>query len=264
MERIKDTFVEFNGLTIIHQKIRGNEVATHLHDEHEFFLPLQGEIQINAGNKLLKAGAGKLIYLPPSLRHSFHADSASQGERVILLFNKKIWSRYDGANFTASVVSASQLCKEIIFQLLIYPKTKAASALIQTLIQALSEMLETKSTNFAGDFGHLIGKTEDERMRRSLQYIADMFSSSVTADDIAKNSGLSVRNLNRLFLKEFGMSPKQVITAYRIDQAKKLLSTGKKTVTDTAFEVGYNSVSQFISTFRKHTGQLPSSFLPTI
>jgi AraC-like DNA-binding protein len=109
-----------------------------------------------------------------------------------------------------------------------------------------------------------MGRTEDERMKKSLQFIADEFSSNLSAELIAKKSGLSVRNLNRLFLKEFGLSPKQVVTFYRIDQAKKLLSTGKKTVTDTAFDVGYSSVSQFIATFRKHTGQLPSSFLPTI
>lgn len=261
---MKDTFVEFGGLTIIHQKIRGNEVATHVHNEHEFFFPLQGEIQISTEFELLKAGSGKLIYLPPGLAHSFRADSASQGERVILIFDQKLWKKYEGSNFSAAVISASQLCKEIIFQLLIYPKTKAASALIQTLVQTLSEMLETKSEIFDGDFDYLIGKTEDERIRKSLQYISDEYSSGLSAEDIAKKSGLSVRNLNRLFLKEFGTSPKQILTICRIEQAKKLLATGKKTVTDTAFDVGYNSVSQFISTFRKHTGQLPSSYRPTI
>ncbi|MFN7729326.1 MAG: helix-turn-helix domain-containing protein [Bdellovibrio sp.] len=264
MGQDKDTFIHLNGLTIIHQKIRGNEVSDHEHDEHEFFFPLQGEIQINVNGELLKAGAGKLIYMPPGLSHSFKADSASQGERAILIFEKKAWDKYDGGSFEAACISASQLCKEIIFQLLIYPKTKAAVALVQTLVQTLSEMLEAGKENYSGELSHLMGRTEDERMKKSLQFIADEFSSNLSAELIAKKSGLSVRNLNRLFLKEFGLSPKQVVTFYRIDQAKKLLSTGKKTVTDTAFDVGYSSVSQFIATFRKHTGQLPSSFLPTI
>ena len=263
MEKVKDTSVDFGGLTIIHQKIRGNEVADHTHDEHEFFFPVQGEIQISADGKLLKAGAGKLIYLPPGLTHSFRADSSSQGERVILIVNKRIWNKHECGAFRAAALSASQLCKEIIFQLLIHPETKAAAALIQTLVQTLSEMLEASNENFATEISHLAGRTNDERMRVSLQCIAEGFATTLSAESIAKQSGLSVRNLNRLFLKEFGMSPKQVVTFYRMNHAKLLLASGKKTVTDTAFEVGYNSISQFISTFRKHTGQLPSSYLPT-
>jgi AraC-like DNA-binding protein len=262
MGQDKDTFISLNGLTIIHQKIRGNEVGIHTHDEHEFFFPLQGEIQISANGELLKAGAGKLVYLPPNLSHSFKADSASQGERAILIFDKKSWNKYEGGSFRASSISASQLCKEIIFQLLIYPKTKAGGALVQTLVQTLSEMLEVGDEKHSGELSHLMGRTDDERIKKSLQLIAEKFSSNLSSEEIAKKSGLSVRNLNRLFLKEFGLSPKQVITFYRIDHAKKLLSSGKKTVTDTAFEVGYSSLSQFISTFRKHTGQIPSSYLP--
>ena len=165
---------------------------------------------------------------------------------------------------TIYVISASQLCKEIVFQLLIYPKTKAGNALVQTLIQTLSEMLEAATDTSEGDISYLIARTNDERMKKGLQHIAESFDTNLTAESISKTAGLSVRNLNRLFLKECGMTPKQVLTSYRIHEAKKMLSTGKITVTDTAFKVGYSSVSQFISTFRKHTGQIPSAFLPTL
>ena len=58
------------------------------------------------------------------------------------------------------------------------------------------------------------------------------------------------------------MTPKQVITLHRMERAKTLLSKRGQTVTDVAFEVGYSSVSQFITAFRKITGQLPSEFVP--
>jgi AraC-like DNA-binding protein len=258
----KDISAEFPGLVIVHQKIRGNEIGDHQHSEHEFFFPLQGEIQIRVGEKNLKAGAGKIIYLPPDTTHSFKSDSASQGERLILILEPSLWKKNDGGKFEASIISASQLCKEIVFQLLIYPKTKASTALIQTLIQTLAEMLDAKNDGSDGEPSHLSGRTNDDRIKKALSYIEENFSANPSMDNIAKQSGLSVRNLNRLFLKETGMSPKQAITLYRIDQAKKILRTGKKSVTDTALDVGYSSVSQFIATFRKHTGQIPSTFLP--
>lgn len=40
-----------------------------------------------------------------------------------------------------------------------------------------------------------------------------------------------------------------------------LLKTSGNSVTDVAYEVGYQSLSQFIATFRKITGRLPSEYL---
>lgn len=148
------------------------------------------------------------------------------------------------------------------FQLLIHPKTKASKALVKTLIQTMSEMLEGAYRTFDGDLLHLAGQSQDERVKTALGVIEEGFMTTMSTEEIARKSAMSVRNFNRLFLTEIGMTPKQVVTLFRIEQAKQLLLNGKQSVTDIAFEVGYNSVSQFISTFRKSTGQLPSSFLP--
>lgn len=258
----RDISAHFPGVYIIHQKIRGNEVGEHLHEEHEFFFPLQGEIQIQVLDKTLKAGPGKMIYLPPETLHSFRADSNSQGERLILISDPHIWKKHQGGQFSPGVMSSSQLCIEILFQLLIHPKTKASKALIETLIQTMSEMLEGAYRTFNGDLLHTAGQSQDERVKTALGVIEENFTSAMSTEEIARKSGMSVRNCNRLFLTEIGMTPKQVVTICRIELAKQLLSNGKKSVTDISFEVGYNSVSQFISTFRKVTGQLPSSFLP--
>ena len=74
---------------------------------------------------------------------------------------------------------------------------------------------------------------------------------------VAQESGLSVRNLGRLFLDQVGLSPKQVLTQYRITAARDLLLTGS-TVAEAAFATGYESLAQFITVFRRLTGQLPS------
>jgi AraC-like DNA-binding protein len=264
MTQNKDISAHFPGLTLIHQKIRGNQVGNHQHSAHEFFFPLQGTIQIRAGDKDLKAGSGKIIYLPPDISHSFNSDSASQGERLILIFQPSLWKKNSRKKFEASTLSASQLCKEVVFQLLIYPKTKAAKALITTLVQTLAEMLEANNCGSEGEISHLSGRTDDDRIKKALSYIEEHFFANTSANQIAKYSGLSVRNLNRLFLQETGMSPKQAMTLVRIDQAKKILKTGKRSVTDTALDVGYSSVSQFISTFRKYTGQVPSTYMPFV
>jgi len=262
MAKAKDVSVEFPGLTIIHQKIRGHGVGQHEHEDHEFFFPLQGEIQILAQGKTLRAGPGRLVYLPANVAHSFQSDTSSQGERVILIVQKRLWKKFARPQILPSVISMSQLCKEIVFQLLIHPKTRASPALIETLITILSEMLELGTQTLDSGLGHLSGRAGDDRVRRALEWIEENYAEALSAESIARKAGLSVRNLNRLFLQELSLSPKNVLIHFRVEAAKRLLGEKRMTVTDIAMEVGYSSLSQFIATFRRHTGQLPSSYKP--
>ncbi len=233
----------------------------HLHHEHELFLPLQGEIRIDAGGKSLRAGPGKMIYLPDGTEHSFSSSSSSEGERLIFMLEAKTWKANDGGTFQPSVVSASQLCKELLFHLLLHPKTKAARSLIQTLVQTLSEMLDSTGSQNIEGLAHLRGKSTDARLDKALSFIESNFSKSISSSQLSKAAGMSVRNQNRLFLTELGMTPKQVITLYRVEEAQTLLRNRRMSVTDTALEVGYSSVSQFITVFRNITGKLPSELI---
>lgn len=82
----------------------------------------------------------------------------------------------------------------------------------------------------------------------------------ISISEIAKQSGLSQRNFSRLFVQETGLTPKDYLILRRIEKAKSLLIESRLTITDISLEVGYNSLSKFIETFRKIEGILPSDF----
>jgi AraC-like DNA-binding protein/mannose-6-phosphate isomerase-like protein (cupin superfamily) len=259
MKQGQDIAAEYPGLVIIHQKIKVLTKDRHAHHEHEFFLPLQGEIRVRVGEKVLKAGPGKMIYLPPETDHAFESSAAGQGERLILLVQASAWKAREGVSVPAKVADSSQLAKELLFHLLIHPKTKAGKALIDTLLVTLSETLEAASG--AEGLRHLSAKAGDARILRAVDYIETNFREPLSMEEIARHSGLGLRTLNRLFLDELSLSPKQLVTLYRMEEAKRLLEKQKLSVTDVALEVGYASLSQFIHSFRKVTGKLPSDYL---
>lgn len=257
MKRGQDISAEFPGIQIIHQKIPGKRTETHDHLEHELFIPLQGEIKIRLESRELICGPGRMIYLPPKLAHSFESSSAGQGERVFTIINDKYWKQFKAPVFPPQVIAANQLIKELVFYLLLHPKTKNASSILSVLIQTCAETLELNG-NIEFDIAHLEGKTQDDRLKKALFQIEEQFKNNLSMGEVAKRSGLSVRSLNRLFLEELGMTPKQVLTHCRITEATRLLQSKKSTVTDIALEVGYSSLSQFITTYSKITGKLPS------
>jgi len=118
----------------------------------------------------------------------------------------------------------------------------------------------TSTGELTFDIDHLEGTITRPELRRALAVARKDFATDLSVAELARRSGLSVRNLSRLFHLELGISAKQLLMFLRIEKAKEHLSSGM-TVTETAFAVGYNSLSQFIQTFRQVTGQIPSEFV---
>lgn len=129
-----DIIAKFPGITILHQKIPGQEVGRHIHDDHEFFLPLQGELTVKYGNKAIKAGPGRMLYIPPDLDHSFSSSASGSGERVIWLIEKQTMNLHSNDSFSPSVFPANSLVKELIFYLLIHQKVEGQKYFISALI----------------------------------------------------------------------------------------------------------------------------------
>lgn len=255
-----DLLAEFPGVVIIHQKIPSYEVGRHVHPEHEFFMPLQGEISVSYGNEVVKAGPGKMLYIPPDLDHSFSSSTQGSGERVICLIHKKTWNQHVNTPFSPSSFPINSLAKELVFYLLIHQEVQGLRYFLAALIESLGESLKSAQLEKLYVFSdHIAGKISDPRIQKAIQRI-DEEMTSIVLTKLATQSGLSLRNLNRLFLKECGMTPKDFLILRRVERAKKLLKETQTTVTDISLEVGYNSLSKFITTFKKITGTLPSDF----
>src|SRR5215216_2176335 len=84
-------------------------------------------------------------------------------------------------------------------------------------------------------------------------------SRGLTLDELARASGLSRAHLARQFAQTFGVPPHQYLVQLRLDQAKRALATGES-VTDVCFQVGFESLGTFSSSFRRRTGMSPREY----
>ncbi len=256
MKRGKDISAQFADLYLVHQNVPGKRVSQVSHSSHILFIPLQGEITVSADNEYA-LGSGHMLFLPANTTHSFDS-SISTGERLIAMMNPPAALAKKIRAFGPAKLPLSQLIKEILFYLLLHPKTPNAKSLVSVLIETLAEGLQGHSEHSSSVTDHLSGKIKDDRVRRVVSLIHEQLGDKISIDKMAKQAGLSSRNLNRLMLQEIGLTPKQFLIAARIEKAQDLLQQPGASVTAVAFEVGYNSLSQFIAAFRSQTGQLPS------
>lgn len=250
----KDISAKFKNLYVVHQNLPGKKVQGMGYDQHILFVPLQGAITIQTSNREFNFGPGQMVYLPPHTEHIF-SSSQQNGERLIAMLDSKAMP---SGGKKETQLAINQLIKEVLFYLLLHAETQNSKSLVSVFADTLCEVLERSPHT---EVEHLEGRVHDPRVKQALEIMRDSVTEKISLDEIAKKAGLSSRNLNRLFIQETGLQPRQWFINFRIDRAQELLKKPGASVTEVAFKVGYNSLSQFIAAFRSRTGQLPSEYL---
>jgi len=99
----------------------------------------------------------------------------------------------------------------------------------------------------------------DGRALRAAVRLRDDPGAAASVDTIAREAGASRRTLERIFQTETGMSLGRWRQQARLLHAMRLLAGGES-VTTTALEVGYDSVSAFIAAFSTVLGTTPGRY----
>jgi AraC-like DNA-binding protein len=102
-------------------------------------------------------------------------------------------------------------------------------------------------------------KKEEERLRKINQFIEINYTRKIDLTEIAQVSNLSTAAFCRYFKKMTKLSFTEFLNNYRINQAKLMLMNHKN-VSETCFDSGFDSLSYFNRTFKKVTGENPSTF----
>jgi AraC-like DNA-binding protein/TolB-like protein len=95
-----------------------------------------------------------------------------------------------------------------------------------------------------------------------LKRLTDIVNENITNKQfgvsmLAKEMGMSRANLHRKVNAIAKISVSQFIRQERLKRAKKLLRTSSETVSEVAYEVGFNNVSYFIKCFHEYYGYSP-------
>ena len=95
----------------------------------------------------------------------------------------------------------------------------------------------------------------------ALNYISKEYANNISIKQVAEYLKVSDSHLMHLFKSDIGKTFNEVLTGYRIEKAKQLLSTGAYRVFEVSSMVGYQDEKYFSSVFKKNTGLMPSAFL---
>ncbi len=93
-----------------------------------------------------------------------------------------------------------------------------------------------------------------------VNYIDANINEEINFKMLAKENNYSYDRFRHLFAKHFGLSPYSYLVKQRIEHSKRLLKNSCSSITDIAFDCGFNSSSQFTNIFKKHVGVTPKEY----
>lgn len=233
----------------------------HFHQgRSELYYLCEGRRRMFVGCTLYTIGAGDIMYIPSGCLHRVSYNDNSETERYVLTF-------HDG-DAPAGLLPVSEAlfnareCPEIEYLLgCILRESESekpyAAEMINAMLRALiiAVIRLPKAVHSAS-----VRCTEEEQIQRAAQYIAMHPERHITLADAAEYAGFSRTYFSRKFKAVTGFGFGDYLTAVRLDKAAELLRQDAGTVTEIAYQCGFNDSNYFAAVFKKHFGVTPRRF----
>lgn len=102
--------------------------------------------------------------------------------------------------------------------------------------------------------------SEPDIVTRAKQFVCAHLEEKVNLEDVAKRVGVSTFYFCKVFKAATGMTLTEYVNRRRVEWAKRKLLNPQVRVTEVAFAVGYQSLSQFNRSFLKYVGTSPTRY----
>ena len=92
------------------------------------------------------------------------------------------------------------------------------------------------------------------------EFIETNYQEKITVDDLCEKFGIGRRTFERRFKKATNNTVLEYLQRVKIEAAKKELETGRKTVSEVMYDVGYTDTKAFRDVFKKVTSMSPVDY----
>ncbi len=105
-----------------------------------------------------------------------------------------------------------------------------------------------------------VKKHGDESILQVQDWLEEHFCTPLRIDEIAARFGFGVRNFKRRFKDATGQTPLNYLQDMRLERAKYLLETTKRTLDSITYDVGYEDSNSFRRLFQGRVGMSPAEY----
>ena len=240
-------------------------VEPHIHQFSEIVYVKAGSLRVTTDGKDETARAGDIVFISAFQTHAL--SSSPDAEIWICVFSNDFISDFKNEGDVydigeRAVYTPSNLVREFFTERFIDSREQfldfdvTAFRSFRAGIYAVFEeytRLVPRSTH--------PGKTENRSvLKRALKYVHKNFKSDISLISVARELGYNPEYLSRALGSIEGINFRGLVNSLRIDNAKALLISTKRTIPDISAECGYASERSFHRAFKSITGQTPGQY----
>ncbi len=132
----------------------------------------------------------------------------------------------------------------------------------QTLIHCAKYFQIDIDRNLQAEFSIFNGhkKHHDEEILKAQLFLEKNYQDKISIEKLSSDLSIGRRNFDRRFIKATGITPLDYLQRVKMEAAKKMFETTRKTVNEIMYEVGYNDSKAFREVFSRITGLSPLAY----
>jgi AraC-like DNA-binding protein len=227
----------------------GHVIRTHSHPWHQLVYASRGVMTVRTPEGAWVVPTNRAVWVPARTRHSIQM-SGPVSLRTLYLLPSLDASLPDRCR----VVGISPLLRELILRIVELDSLSVRISAHAHLVSVLLDHLQVMES----DAIHL-PLPRDGRAKRIAAILQEEPCERRSLIELSKIAGASKRTIERIFKLETGLGFGKWRQQLRLGHALRLLAAGDA-VTTVAMDVGYDSISAFISAFRMTFGKTPGQY----
>ncbi len=263
-------------LNVYSFKTNAVNVVYHWHSEIEMVYLEKGEFTVTVNNDSFRAFSGDIILINGGELHAMN-ENGSRVKFHSVVFYPQLLDFAHKNPFQRGVlepIKKGELClprrlspldscySEVKKQFLRivaadktdFPYAEQTIALYEILLILYKEEKLFSSKSSRGEAENI------EIVKNVIAYIDEHISEKITLKELSSCVSMSEKYFCSFFSRQTGCTPFEYVNRLRIERACELLKTHNKSVTDAAFETGFESLSYFIRRFKRQMGLSPSQY----
>lgn len=239
---------------------------------HVISIVLSGEQHIRTiDNTLIKIKKNEIVFIPRGLYHvSDLITQDKQFRSVLFYFDNNLIERFLSTNsvnkvsnektpnhLKFGVLPSIQLFVESFIHIYQSPKLQNRNSLEIKILELLHLLNGLSPKQQFTDF---LFRLTLPKKRNIKTFMDNNFDKPLKIGDYAYLTGRSTNTFRRDFKASFQITPQKWLKKKRIEKALLLSNTKELSVSELAFEVGYENVSYFIKSFKAEVGLSPKQY----
>ena len=252
----------------------------HFHSEYEIIYVIKGTGNSFVANNIEHFETGDLALLGSNLPHFWRSDekhhapgSGSKTDYIVIQFSSDLLNESNFRFLEFQVIRdlLKRSARGIRFsdpfrekagkKIIKIAKARGFKQLIMFL-ELLHELGKTDQYHLLASESYNDREQDfaNDRLTKVLHYINTSYQQKIELEKAAGIANMHPSAFCRFFKEKTGKSLSQFVNDMRIDYACRLIIEDKHFVSQVCFESGFNNLSNFNRTFRRHTGYTPTEY----